>query len=409
MRNSTITELWKFPIKGCRGIQVDSIAVGAAGVEGDRDFAFWANGKIIDQKCTPKLAAIAARVNDDQTILMLKNETFGEYEHVVDHSGKKLDSSQVMDKYQAIDQGDAVAEWASRVVGKDIRLVSPGDSWKINLPVESLKDMHQQDKKRFFAVSSVSLLNRSSLDEFNKLIESPVGLDRFRSNIVVDGMDAWDEDRMGVIYTDRVELNHMSGAERCVIITTDQKTGERPKNNMLQMLKEHRQRPPEDRFASGLLFGSYMSVTRAGALKVGDVFQHGTEPERVDRILSPDTFSSASMKDTDSDKAALAGSWEFTFLDTPYGDQSCKIEFLFDDNGISGIVSDSEMIKGTTEDEEVRLAACELNGDALNFVIEIKEPFELPLAGEMEILGDRMSGTAKLGAIGTYETRARRL
>ena len=409
MHNATITELWKFPIKGCQGIQVESIEVDIEGVKGDRDFAFWANGKIIDQKCTPKLAAIAASVNDDHTILTLKNGTYGDYEHTIDHHGKKLDSAQVLDKYQSIDQGDAVAEWASKIVGKDIRLVIPGDSWKINLPVESLADMHQKDKKRYFAVSSVSLLNRSSLDALNKWIEPQVGLDRFRSNVVVDGMDAWDEDRMGAIYTDTVELNHMSGAERCVIITTDQKTGERPKNNMLQILKEHRQRPQKDRFASGLLFGSYTSVTKSGVLKVGDVFQHGTEPKRVDTIVPPSRNSSALSDDGDSDKAALAGSWGFTLLDTPMGDQNCKIEFIINEDGISGIVTDSDLINGASEEDEVGLDKCELNGSLLNFVIEIKEPFELPLMGDLEIQDDQMSGTAKLGAIGAYKAKATKL
>lgn len=407
MHNATITELWIFPIKGCQGIQVDSIYVDKSGVKGDRDFAFWKDGKIIDQKCTPKLAAISASVNDTHTKLMLCSKDHRDFELTIDRNGNQLDSAQILDRYQSIDQGDAVAEWASAIAGKSVRLVIPGDSWTINLPVPSLKDMHKQDKKKFFAVSSVSLLNMASLDALNKKIEPSVGPDRFRSNIVVKGMDAWEEDTMGVIFTNDVKMNHMSGAERCVIITTDQKTGERPKNNMLQTLKDFRLRPREDRFASGLLFGDYMSVAKSGVLKVGDIFQHGEKTESVVSTSSGNKASSSAEHNRYSEK--LAGAWEFIIYNTPQGDQRCNIDFIFNGTEIVGSVTGSELINAASEQEIVEIEDCELNDCALSFAIEIKEPFEIPMICNFEIHGERMSGTVTLGALGCYDAGASKL
>lgn len=406
MHNATISELWIYPVKGCQGIQVDSIRVDKSGVKGDRDFAFWADGKIIDQKCTPKLAAIAASVNDGHTVLTLRNDSYGEFELTIDRNGNKLDSAQVLDNYQSIDQGDAVAEWASKIADKNVRLVIPGDSWKINLPVPCLEDMHNQDKKKFFAVSSVSLLNTASLEELNRKIEPSVGPDRFRSNIVVEGMDAWEEDEMGIIFTNDVEMNHMSGAERCVIITTDQKTGERPKNNMLQVLKDFRLRPREDRFASGLLFGDYMSVTKSGVLKVGDVFKHGAKSKHADTDSS--SANKLSSETTDGDAADLAGAWEFIIYNTPQDDQRCTIDFIINGNKITGTVTGSELINATSEQEEVEIEDCELNGNSLSFAVEIKEPFEIPMICSFKIDGEQMSGTVALGALGNYKAKATR-
>ncbi|MEC8868467.1 MAG: MOSC domain-containing protein, partial [Pseudomonadota bacterium] len=115
-----------------------------------------------------------------------------------------------------------------------------------------------------------SLANRASLDDLNSRLESPVPMDRFRVNVVVDGIDAYEEDEMDALANENVELLQVSAAERCVIIATDQKTGHRPKNNILQVLGEYRRRSAETKFSSGLLFGNYMTVGREGLLRTGD-------------------------------------------------------------------------------------------------------------------------------------------
>jgi uncharacterized protein YcbX len=55
-----------------------------------------------------------------------------------------------------------------------------------------------------------------------------------------------------------------------VIVTTDQKTGARPKNDLLKVLGAYRRKKQEDRFGSGITFGLYMGVGREGMLRVGD-------------------------------------------------------------------------------------------------------------------------------------------
>jgi uncharacterized protein YcbX len=58
--------------------------------------------------------------------------------------------------------------------------------------------------------------------------------------------------------------------ERCVIITTDQKTGERPKSDLMKVLGDYRRKKKEERFGSGITFGLYMTVGREGQLRAGD-------------------------------------------------------------------------------------------------------------------------------------------
>ena len=176
----------------------------------------------------------------------------------------------MLDEFETIDQGDEVSTWLSSILGKEARLVTPGPVWKINFPIPAFDRVHDTDKQRFYAASTVSLANTASLDDLNTRLQQPVPMDRFRMNIIVDGIDAYEEDHFDVISNDEVEILQVTPAERCVIITTDQHSGERPKNNLMQVLTAYRRKPKEDRFGSGLIFGNYMTVGKEGVLNVGD-------------------------------------------------------------------------------------------------------------------------------------------
>ena len=62
----------------------------------------------------------------------------------------------------------------------------------------------------------------------------------------------------------------MTPAERCIIVTTDQETGERKKSDVLRELGKFHRKPKGQRFGSGLSFGENMAVAKEGVVKVGD-------------------------------------------------------------------------------------------------------------------------------------------
>jgi uncharacterized protein YcbX len=268
MSKVIVRELWRYPVKGCQGVPADSIEVTRMGVKGDRDFALWSENALVDQKETPKVASISARLDGER--LRLQHAERGEYVHEIRADGPAHETRWVLDQFESIDQGDEVADWLSRAIDKPVRLVRPGPAWKINFPIPQMQLLHEEPKQRFFAASPVSLANRASLDDLNGRLERPVPMDRFRANVVVDGLEPFQEDELVSLGGDEVTLLQVTPAERCAIITTDQKTGERPKSDLMKVLKQYRQKKKEDRFGSGLIFGSYMTVSREGILRVGD-------------------------------------------------------------------------------------------------------------------------------------------
>ena len=270
MSEAVVRELWTYPVKGCQGVRSDSLEITKMGIPGDRGFVLWRAGKLVDQIETPQVASLAVRFDPAARSLHFEHATQGSYDHPVQATGAAREAEWVLDKFQTVDQGDEVADWLSQVLGKGVRLVSPGEAWKINFPIPQMQLLHQEPKRSFFSASPVSLANQASLDDLNARLETPVGMDRFRMNVVVDGLEAFAEDELASLAGGAVALQNVTPAERCVIITTDQKTGERPKSDLLKVLGGYRRKPKDERFGSGITFGLYLSVASEGTLRVGD-------------------------------------------------------------------------------------------------------------------------------------------
>ena len=265
-----VTSLSIYPIKSAQAVAQDSITARTMGIDGDRQFAIWADEKLVEQKHTPKVAAISATFDEAAAALTLIAAGHEPMHHKVRAEGEALDTTWVLDEFTSVDQGDEAAGWLSEVLAAPVRLVTPGPAWDINFPIEVFAPLHGKPKRSFTAASPIGIANQASLDELNKHLDHPVPMDRMRMNVVIEGLDAYEEDQMVSLSNGSVVFGQVAAAERCVIVTTDQTTGERPNNNLMQVLSTHRKKPKAERFASGLMFGNYMTVDVEGELHVGD-------------------------------------------------------------------------------------------------------------------------------------------
>jgi len=92
--------------------------------------------------------------------------------------------------------------------------------------------------------------NRASLDDLNARMPEPIPMERFRPNIVLNGLPPFAEDRIDLVQVGSVTLKLVKPCTRCVITSTDQSTGERS-TNPLPYLREFR----FDRNLLGVTFG----------------------------------------------------------------------------------------------------------------------------------------------------------
>jgi uncharacterized protein YcbX len=96
-------------------------------------------------------------------------------------------------------------------------------------------------------------------------------MERFRPNLVIDGVDAYDEDRMHELRAGPVTLRIVKPCTRCSITTTDQQQGVVDGVEPLQTLREYR----FDRQLRGVAFGQNVIVVSGvgETLRVGQAFE----------------------------------------------------------------------------------------------------------------------------------------
>jgi hypothetical protein len=90
-------------------------------------------------------------------------------------------------------------------------------------------------------------------------------MNRFRPNLVVRGLDPYEEDHLDLLETDAVTLRLVKPCVRCTITTVDQRTAGADLEP-LRTLATYRR---DDRFA-GVTFGVNAIVERSGALAEGE-------------------------------------------------------------------------------------------------------------------------------------------
>ena len=86
----------------------------------------------------------------------------------------------------------------------------------------------------------ILVISRASLAELNSRLPKALPMERFRPNVVIDGVGAYDEDRIHELRAGPVTLRIVKPCTRCSITTTDQQQGAVDGVEPLQTLKEYR-------------------------------------------------------------------------------------------------------------------------------------------------------------------------
>jgi uncharacterized protein YcbX len=244
-----ITSLHIYPVKSCRGIDLEEALITPTGLEWDRRWMIVRpNGRFITQREVPKLATISVAVANGRLTL----STDGNAPLVVDaaHHGPTLQVKIWDDSCKAIDAGDDPAAWLTRVLGDPFRLVrldereprlaNPKYVGKVPQPVT------------FTDGYPVLMISKESLAELNKRLPEPIPMARFRPNIVIEGVAPHAEDAMALFRLGPVVLRGVKLCTRCSVTTTDQQSGARdPHQQPLRALGKYR----HDYELKGVTFG----------------------------------------------------------------------------------------------------------------------------------------------------------
>ena len=221
---ATIAGLSIYPVKSCRGLQVSDAVVTERGLAHDREWMIVDSaGRFISQREIPRLALIVPILS--ATGLELTAPGTSPLFVPFDRSGETSTVTVWRDTLSAIDQGDAAAAWTSAFVGRATRLVR-FDS-RSRRPCNPVYAGDTAAHTAFADGYPLLVLSEASLADLNGRLATQLPLNRFRPNIVLSGIEAYDEDYVDELCIAGVTLRLVKPCTRCEITTTDQSTADR--------------------------------------------------------------------------------------------------------------------------------------------------------------------------------------
>ena len=261
----TVEELNVYPLKSGRGIRQSSVRLVATGCEWDRHWMITdAAGTFLSQRTHPRLAHIQPELSDEG--LTLRAPDVPPLRLPLEPLGAPVAVQVWKDRCEGLDQGEDASAWASTILAQPVRLVRVVDQPRRMANPQFAGPMPMP--VTFADGFPILVCNRASLDDLNTRMPEPVPMERFRPNIVLNGLPAFAEDRIASLRIGPITLSLVKPCTRCVITSTDQRTGERT-TNPLPVLRTFR----FDRALLGVTFGENAVIT-AG---VGSSIERGTE------------------------------------------------------------------------------------------------------------------------------------
>jgi uncharacterized protein YcbX len=269
MSECKVSELIIYPLKGCQGVSVDRVLLRNGGIVGDRQIMMVKDGENYAQRDHPQVATIGVEVLEDER-LALSHPNAGEIVHAVRSAGEDVPIKLLFNDITTLDQGDEIAAWCSEAMGEEgIRVVSLPKPWNKWIPLPTFERIDGKAQAQLYDVAPVLVSSQASLDDFNSRTDEPVPMDRFRANVILgSGLTPYQENEIETLRSDAVELLYVTDCERCIMTTTDQASGRRETKEPLKTLSSYRKK--EDKYASGVVFGAYMTVVQEGRLEVGE-------------------------------------------------------------------------------------------------------------------------------------------
>jgi len=221
---AAIAALFIYPVKSCRGIEVASSEMTERGLAHDREWMIVdAAGRFLSQRELPALALIGTNLSGGALELTAPGRA--PIAITGNRAGRPLPVTVWRDTLTAIDQGEEAAEWLSTALGRDLRLVRFDAKLRRACDRRYVGDSGAHTG--FADAYPLLVLSEASIADLNARLSSPLTVDRFRPNLLVSGVEAYDEDHIDEMVVGPVRMRLVKPCTRCQITTTDQQTAER--------------------------------------------------------------------------------------------------------------------------------------------------------------------------------------
>lgn len=280
-----ILSLHTYPVKSCAGITHTQVGVSTAGLLHDRQWVVVDNrGRFLTQRSHPQMALVQPAL--DETALFLDAPemptlriSLRRADPVRGAEPIRIWKSDTLGR----DEGDTAAQWFSDYLGLACRLyrVHPearrlADTQRIADWLERRPQVEDFPREHVFGFADAFpflVTSQASLDDLNMRLAAndvpAVTMNRFRPNIVIHGLEAYEEDYLSTLRVGSMTFALVKHCPRCPMPNVDPATAETAPEPM-KTLAGYRS------FEDGVLFGVNAVIKgaeRGAVLSVGDRLQ----------------------------------------------------------------------------------------------------------------------------------------
>ncbi|MYN29556.1 MOSC domain-containing protein [Duganella levis] len=231
----TLSAITLYPIKSCAGVSLQEVTLTSLGLMTEQIYdREWmvvdSNGACLTQREYPRMALITPTIK--ATTLELRAPGMLRLEiplGLPDPASAPSLTTQIWDDTVLAYDCDALtAEWFTKAIGVPCRLVRFHANAERAVSTKWTNGV--QTSTMFSDGYPILVAGSASLDDLNqKLVaagRSALPMNRFRPNLVIDGIDAFEEDYADSYQLGEVVLKPVKPCPRCPMPSVDQATGE---------------------------------------------------------------------------------------------------------------------------------------------------------------------------------------
>jgi uncharacterized protein YcbX len=224
-----IARLFIYPVKSCAGVELREAPLTETGLDLDRAWMVVdSDGNFVTQRELPRMALVRPQLKLHEVVLRAPGMLALHLS--IDSVEEPMRVRIWDDEVAAFDMGAVAAQWFTDFLGRPLRLVRFDPEHR--RPSSSQWTGGAEALNQFSDGFPLLVASTASLDHLNARLSAaghgPVGIERFRPNIVLEGIEAHDEDRVDVLRIaadeGEVVLRIVKPCSRCPIPNIDPAT-----------------------------------------------------------------------------------------------------------------------------------------------------------------------------------------
>ncbi|XP_033113725.1 mitochondrial amidoxime-reducing component 1-like [Anneissia japonica] len=279
-----VGEICIYPVKSCGGISVQEAECTARGIKtGQLRDRKWMlvddEDRNLAAKKEPSVALIKTSLSADGQNLVLRadGQPTVQLPLVPDTTAQLVKAKLHESIVYGYDCGEKVRQWLSNIItDKAYRMLVHEDNLQgrkfVDNPVWKER-FTSKDQALYHYMTQFHVANTASLDDLNSRLETPIGMQQFRANIIISESNAFAEDKWAMLKIGDACLSRTHDCGRCPITMIDRKLGTLRKAEPLKTLRQYRmldKSHPDSKFQKSPIFGVNFKLVTGGSIKVGD-------------------------------------------------------------------------------------------------------------------------------------------